>query len=449
MRVGVILEKVIVKIYGDGEFWMDGQKRAKLHPDGEIWADGKRVARLYEDGEIWADGKQIGKVYSDGDLWIGNRKVASGIYLLDLLASSKEESSKESSYENKKQSYSYQGGGNKRSSSESSSVGGGFIFVTVLLIVAFIYAAFRFWLTELPTLLFGNMQTLGSVAMIFVYASMAVMMYLHICMATKEKETKFLRGLLMQAGAFFVNIIVFTILDLIATAISYGYTVGDALGEVGNALAGSFFGFVLIGVFVGLAPTIISSLISSVCIKKRIVVSLPSGLKSTFTGYGKKKFSISGVFSGISFKKPNVSFGTKYRYSKKTKFSDWDGEKIVKALCCTIFLIMINFFGASIAAIGTGLDIEAMEPIMYIMTAIAFVAGIILRRRFYDEFSRPFLFGWVVHSVLLLVVNFINMNILFGTYASSIMAESFITILLMCFFFGALIARISNVFVRD
>lgn len=39
--------------------------------------------------------------------------------------------------------------------------------------------------------------------------------------------------------------------------------------------------------------------------------------------------------------------------------------------------------------------------------------------------------------------------ILFGSYASSIMAESFITILLMCFFFGALIARISNVFVRD
>lgn len=447
MRVGGFVEKTVVKIYGDGEFWIDGQKKAKLYPDGEIWADGELIARVYEDGEIYSNGKRIGKVYSDGDLWLDGKKVASGVYLLDLLGSYQKSSSNESSYEYKKQNYSCNGGGNNGSSSRLGSVGGGFIFVTVLLIVAFIYAAFRFWTSELPTILFGNMQTLGSVAMVFVYAGMVITMYLHICMATKNKKTYFRRGLLMQAGVFFANIIVFTILDLIATALSYGYTIGDALGEVGNALAGNFFGFILIGIFVGLAPTIVSSLISSLCIKKGIIASLPYGVKSIFAGFEKKKVS----FNSSTFSMPKVSFeGTKkYSYSKKTKFSDWDGERIAKALCCTIFLLMLNFYGASIAAIASGLEMEAMETGMYMVSTVALIAGIIIRRKYQENCRRPFLFGWAVQSVLLFVVSVINLNSLFGAYAATVIGEECLSLCAMSFFFGALITLFSNVFVRE
>ena len=58
MRVGGFVEKTVVKIYGDGEFWIDGQKKAKLYPDGEIWADGELIARVYEDGKMLASGEK-------------------------------------------------------------------------------------------------------------------------------------------------------------------------------------------------------------------------------------------------------------------------------------------------------------------------------------------------------------------------------------------------------
>jgi len=269
------MEKVVLKIYGDGEFWIDGQKRAKIYPDGEIWADGKQIARVYPDGDIWAGSARVGRVYPDGDLYIDNQKVAGGVYLLDLLSASDDTPMRESVSDNSPDNTApVSHSADKliqaaKNLSELGPVAACIIFVAILLAVAFIYGCFHFWFSDISFLLFGNMMSLGAAATFFVYAGMAFTMYRHIRTAIKKRETLFMQGLIMQAVTFFVNIIVFTVLDLIVTANAYGLTLGDALGEVGHALSGSLPGFLLIGVFVGMAPAIAGAFISFVYNKTR------------------------------------------------------------------------------------------------------------------------------------------------------------------------------------
>lgn len=446
-----ILGKSVVKIYGDGEFWIDGTKRAKLYPDGEIWADGHIVARLYEDGDIWSGGVKIGHVYSDGELWIGNNRVATGIYLLDLLDHAPNQARNERGFDYRGNRSAPNFENYKSKSSNGSSVGGCFIFVAVLLLIAFIYGCFRFWISELPGLLFGNMQTLGNVAMIFVYAGMFLMMYLHICMATQKKAVLFLRGILLQAGAFFVNIIVFTILDLIITALSYGFTIADALGEIGGALGGGIFGFLVIGIFVGLAPTIVSAFVSFLCIKKGTVLSVPNGIQfkpsSTSrrtTSYGYSTFSAQKSRSHVTYRGSK-----KFVPSKATKFSDWDAERIMKAFCCLIFLALLVFMSASIPLSLTGLDMEEMDSGMYAVCAVAVIAGIIIRRKFQENMRKPFLFGWLVQSVMQIIACLVNWSKLFGSYSLMYISDYIVSLCGMCFIVGLFFAVFTNVFVAE
>lgn len=260
----------VVKIYGDGEFWVDGQRKAKMYPDGEIWANGSKVGKVYSDGDIWIDGESVGRVFSNGDLWIGNRKVATGIYLLDMLDSNGNPSAnqKESSASAAPTFISMGIANIGRSAPDIGNFGCGLIFVVVLLIVAFVYACFALWFSELPQIMFGNFQSLGKIAMISVYVCMFITMYKHCKTAVHNGRVMFFKGLVMQGVVFLANIVIFTVLDLIVTATSYGIPVGIALGELGGLLGGSLGGIIISAVFVAAAPTVVSSIISFICIKK-------------------------------------------------------------------------------------------------------------------------------------------------------------------------------------
>ena len=450
--------KNVVKIYGDGEIWLDGHKKGKIYPDGEVYINGSRIGRIYEDGDIWIDGKQAGRVFANGDVWIGSKKVASGVYLLDLLGDSDpppprdtdSDTSCSNSFGNAASRFA-----NVRNQMSDSNVGCGFIFVAILLIVAFIYGAFHFWLTELPTLLFGNMQIMGTAAMLSTYLCMAAVAYLHCSMATRNKEPMFLKALLMQAAVFFANIIVFTVFDLIALALSYGFSIGDALGEIGGALGGSLLGMILIAVFVGLAPTIVSSFISFLCIKKGKIVPLPTKMKKVNFTAPKAK--------GVNFTVPKVDFTVpnirdinftvpraKKSYSRRTWSIYWDGERIAKALMSLCFVSFFVFF-LSTLPMSLFMEFEEFEfeARSLILPALAVVVGILLRRKLWVEGSDGFILGWVVQSAVLIVACFANW--ILDTGISSIFALPDIALSCcgMCFILGLFVTFFTLTFAKD
>lgn len=423
--------KSIVKIYGDGEIWIDGRQEGKIYPDGEIYANGKLYGRIYEDGDIWIDGRKAGRVFANGDVWIGSKRVATGVYLLELLGNSDQpptnattvHTSRTNSFENAGSRFS-----TKSSSDSSGSFSTGFIFVTLLLVVAFIYGAFRFWLTELPTLLFGNMQIMGTAAMLSTYVCMVLAAYIHCAMATKSKKTMFFKALLMQAAAFFANIIVFTILDLIALAISYGFSIGDVLGEIGGALGGSFLGMILVAVFVGLAPTIVSCFISFICIKKGKTVSLPSGRKRvTFTA---KRTT------------------TKYR--KKSWKIDWDGERIAKALVCLCFVGILTFFLSTLPmSIFMELEELPIDLKRMILPLLAVVAGTLLRRKLYYENHESFVLGWFVQSAVQIAACLAGWALDYGTSTFFTMPDVVTSSCAVCIIMSLLITFFTLSFVKE
>ena len=451
------MSKNVVKIYGDGEIWLDGHREGKIYTDGEIYANGKRIGKIYDDGDIWIDGKQAGRVYSDGDVWIDGKKVASGVYLLDLLVDSNPPphetdfgTSRANSFGNAAARFT-----NAGNRSSGSDIGCGVIFVAILLIVAFIYGAFRLWLTELPSLLFGNMQIMGTAALLSTYICMVVVAYIHCSMATKKKETLFLQSLLMQAVAFLANIVVFTVLDLIAIAISYGFSIGDVFDALGGALGGSFFGMILIGVFVGLAPTIVSSLISSICIKKGKTIPLPTKMrKVNFTA--PKAKGVNFTVPKVDFTIPNikeVNFTTpraKKSYYRRTWSIYWDGERIGKALVCLCFVSFFVFF-LSTLPVSFFMEFEEMEfeAKNLICPALAVLAGILVRRKLWVEGFDSFILGWVVQSAVLIVAFFVNWILYSGISSIFAMPDLAASSCGMCFIFGLFVTFFTLVFTKD
>jgi len=403
---GVVMGRTIVKIYGDGEFWIDGQKRAKLYSDGDIYADGRRIGRLYPDGDIYIDGKRVGKVYPDGEVWVGDQRVATGVYLLDLLEGSGGTGSSSG------QGYSAGGSGfggssgfgggnrlNDLAEVGSSGFGLGLLVVIVLLIVASLYACFKLWTSEIPQLIFGNMNVLGPVATVAVYAGMLFTMYWHCCIATKSKEEQFVRGVLMQAGVFFANVIVFTILDLIATALSYGFSVGDALGEIGNALAGSLLGMLVIAVFIGMAPTIVSSLISRVCIKKGVVVpflSLPRpARRPTVHKPSARRSSTYQPGASAPKKRPaSIVQGTTIRFTESAPGWDWTG--LGAKLTCVPFVGILVFASASLPeSLFMEPDYASLTLLEWVLPVAAVAAGVLIRRNMWRS-RRTFVKEWLI-----------------------------------------------------
>lgn len=429
--MGDDMGKSIVKIYGDGEIWIDGRQEGKIYPDGEIYANGKLFGRIYEDGDIWIDGRKAGRVFANGDVWIGSEKVATGVYLLELLGDSDPPPPKDTTLHTSRTNSSGNAGSqftNSRNRSSSGSFGFGFVFVTVLLVVAFIYGAFRFWLTELPTLLFGNMQIMGTAAMVSTYVCMVLVAYVHCSLATRSKEPMFLKAMFMQAAAFFANIIVFTILDLIALAISYGLSIGDALGEVGGAIGGSSLGMILVAVFVGLAPTIVSWFISFICIKKGKTISLPSGMKRV----------------------NRTAQRQKTKYQKQSRKLYWDGERIAKALVCLCFVGILTFF-LSTLPMSIFMELEEMpiEMKRMILPALAVLAGILLRRKLYCAYHESFVLGWLVQSAVQIAACLAGWALDYGASTMITMPDVVRSSCVICVVMSLLIAFFTLPLVKD
>ena len=264
--------KSILKIYDDGEFWLDGKKQAKLYENGEIWADGKKIAMLYENGDIWMDGKKIGSCTSDGNLWINDRKVASGVYLLSVI-----EGSPKNPQQPAHQEYSYSASAPKAKPKSTIGDLDGFGMIlfcaSILLAVAALIACFKLWITDMPEVLTGHLQSTGLrvAALVSVYGCMVFLLYLHWDIATRKNKVMFFGGLLMQGCAFLVNLLLFTVLDMCATAASYGISAFDALGELGKVTgfgsSGGLLGIVATVVIFGLAPTILGALINKIYLK--------------------------------------------------------------------------------------------------------------------------------------------------------------------------------------
>jgi len=279
------MAKDIIRIYGDGEIWIDGKMRARIYPDGDIYSNGKRIGKIYEDGDIWMDSRSVGRVYKNGEVWIGGKRVATGVYLLALLEGSNpppRPDNAERDIPDIDSSASNIPRAPHIPTTPAASGGAagcvGTLFV-VLLIIIFIYACFRMWFVELPTLLFDNMQNVGDIATFSTYACMFIAAYLHCALASQRRRVMFFGSLLAQGALFIGNIIVFTLVELITYAIPYGFTIADAFGELGGALGGSFSSIVFSALIMGVAPTIVTSLLGYLFIRSGSTLPIPDFLK--------------------------------------------------------------------------------------------------------------------------------------------------------------------------
>ncbi|MBQ7858754.1 MAG: hypothetical protein IJ347_01290 [Faecalibacterium sp.] len=451
------MARTVVKIYGDGEFWVDGQKRAKLYPDGEIYADGRKVGRVYPDGDIYIDGKCAGKVYSDGEVWVGGQKVATGVYLLDLLeGSGGADSTSGRDDSNGSPKFGGFGGGTKlddRVEVGGSSFGCGVLFVIVLLIVASIYAFFKLWTSELPQLLFSNMNTLGPVATVAVYAGMLFMIYYHCCQSTQEKDVQFVRGMLQQAGVFFANVIVFTVLDLIVTALSYGFTLGDVLTAAGSALAGSVFGMILIAVFIGAAPTIVSSILSLICIKKGVVLRLPQDIRWK-APRGKAPRVKAPSSKTPSYKVPSSKTPSSCKPTRTVSVAercswvaDWAGQNLgVKAMCVCFLLVLVLATAGLPASLYVGVDFSYLTAQDWLMPVVGIVAGVLIRRNMWRS-RRTFVKEWLIQSGMQYAVCLLNCAIKYGLDSIIYAPDMLLDMGGILLFVGALIALFTKPFV--
>ena len=264
--------KTVVKFYGDGEFWIDGQKRAKLYSNGAIWADGKKIGQLYENGEIWIDDRKVGSCTEDGDIWIDGKRVATGVHLLSVFEQ-EENSSSGSSYEK-----SYSDGGNGKGLVELtdfvknlSGISGGNIILggIVVLIICSIIASVLLWIKGMPDIYAENMNhpAIGVIAQISAYIFMLIIIYKHWDIITREGISNiidffgaFLRGLVTQGLVCFAHFLVFYILDVVITAFSYGISLFEILANLGDLFSGVLLAGLLSTIFFGLAPALISTL---------------------------------------------------------------------------------------------------------------------------------------------------------------------------------------------
>ena len=309
--------KTVVKFYGDGEFWIDGQKRAKLYSDGDIWADGKKIGQLYEDGDIWINGRKVGSCTEDGDIWIDGKRVATGVHLLSVF-DQKESSSSSSSYTS---SYSSSGGSPTRSQVgeilESAVNGSLFLGSFVVLVICTILASFLVWTRGIPDIFATNFNNYGiaKAALIFTYTGMLFMLYKHWDIATREGEPMFCIGLLLQGLACLFNILVFYLLDIFITAFSYGFTLFEILGQFGSLFAGFLGAAIGVVLFFGLAPALVGTVFNFFYLHIKGRRYKTSSSKSAFKGmFGSlKKRTAKKTYSSKS------TFGSSKTYSSPTK----------------------------------------------------------------------------------------------------------------------------------
>lgn len=423
--------RTIVKFYSDGEFWIDGHKRAKLHPDGEIWADGRKIANLYEDGEIWMDGKRVGFCSEDGDLWINNRKVATGIHLLSVMQQPQRET--DQSYESESRK-SWGGGTSFGSGSGGFSGGGGgggilggAFFVVVLLLVAFLIACFKVWVTDMPQTLTSMMQSEGvkGIALVSVYVCMAVMLYMHWDIATRKNKPLFFLGLLLQGASFLVNLIVFTLIDLMATASAYGMSLFAGFSELGSIIgfggAGGLFGMIFALGFMGLAPAIVGTLInllylkfkgsrenaapSKLSFKKFVAPAKPAPVQNTTYRYKQNTTThtatntvnrpVPGVRPGSQTAPAKPAFASK---SQKTKASISIGGYLGGLPICGGFYLVLLLM-----QMHTALYIDDYPGMLFILCFAAVIIGFVLRRNNHKKLGERFGIGVLIHAGLHIV----------------------------------------------
>ena len=284
------MAKDIVRIYGDGEIWINGRLSARIYPDGDIYSNGNRIGKIYEDGDIWMDNRSVGRVFTNGEVWIGNERVATGVYLLALLDDSNPPPQPENTAQNTPDtSADTTGTARARRAPNAPHIpttppaaeggaGCAGTLIIISLIIIFIYVCFRMWITEVPVLITNNMPNVGGIATFSAYACMLVTAYLHCALVSQRRRTMFIGALLAQGGLFIANVVVFTFIELLTYIIPYGFTIGDAFGQLGVALGGSLSEFIFIGIVMGLAPTIVTSLLGNLFIRNRSTLPVPEFL---------------------------------------------------------------------------------------------------------------------------------------------------------------------------
>lgn len=278
------MSRTDVRLYWDGEFYVDGSCSGRIYDDGQIYLDGKPFGKLYRDGDIYVENRKVGKAYPDGDLWFGNRKAASDVpllQLLDYLSSGSSDSSRctniyldsDALAELKYASGSASGGWSGFRPRTSSGGPGVFFFVVALLLICMLIACFQFWWKEVPRMFTDSMNTpwVGTVATISVYVWLVILLVLHWDMGTRSNKVSFFKGLLMHGGSVVAHVIVFFAVDMIATALTYGLSPFAGLGELGSVTGfgglSGLLGIVLAAAVCGLAPAIVGSLATMLYLK--------------------------------------------------------------------------------------------------------------------------------------------------------------------------------------
>lgn len=204
-----------VKVYSDGDVYINGRMDSKIYPDGEIWSYGKNIAKIYPDGEIWSGGCKVGRIYSDGEIWLGSTCVAraNGGY---------SGNGTDTSYSNNTDDYSLSDVGSRKQKQHSAvgiAVGGGMlensngigcvaILVGIYLVVCMILFCFVIW-----KILFNELSTTTSISeiieMIMVIVSAITTMVIQFRMNCKGKGGK----------GYFINLV--GMLIIIASSMFY------------------------------------------------------------------------------------------------------------------------------------------------------------------------------------------------------------------------------------
>lgn len=323
-----------IKIYGDGDIYIDGVSRGKIYDDGDIYMDHKLVGKIHDDGEIWLNYKKVGRVYVNGDVWIDGKCVARKCVFLNrdegnttppekVYNERENKTGKEKGFEGNQSDGSGSNSAGKLSAMGGTGVGGCVtIFIIGFLVLAAIYVSFRVWTVDANDMMsFFETDIMDKLSMILMYIGMFSALYLHWDKGTRTGHASFGYGILLQTIVLSVIYYICAIVDTMLIYQEYGDSLIQVFINANLEYLASIIQLVTIGFMLGIAPAIVGSLVIVLWVKK----------KGTREGVPKSKIDIKKMIPNTKGKtaKPKTN---NYNTTKKveTKTNGYRERKTVR-----------------------------------------------------------------------------------------------------------------------
>ena len=265
-----------IKFYGDGEFWIDGKKRAKLYSDGDLYVDGKPAGKVYSDGDVYLWNKCVGKVYPDGGFWVNGKCVLKDVMILDYLntdlnTASISSTETDETEETKPTFFSTPTTTPSIPSLDFSCLGCFGIFFSILILIACAIG----WVMVIPGILLDIMKisVMGPLSIILIYGSMLYSIYAQWELGSRKGNSAFDYGAIRQSLSFLVITAALLFIDRLLFGILHHATFNQIVSSFFSALGIDSIWSLLLGlllcILLGCPPAIVGALITTVYLKTK------------------------------------------------------------------------------------------------------------------------------------------------------------------------------------